>query len=170
RACAPDASRATRSRGRACAPAALIRRRAVARARGHARPIRARRNARRGPRTNRLRTRAAAPHRRPGAPEQPSTEASQVLLVRHSASAGRLYLEQLDAAVRETRTPDDQLASVHDAACADVRRERANAVVDLLRRTRPVELAVRRRDLLGVRHALLGLRDEPAVAKRVRDE
>src|SRR5918911_246685 len=55
------------------------------------------------------------------------------------------------------------------ASRSNVRRERPDPVVDLLRRARPVELAVGRADLLGVRGLTL-LWEELALGERLVDE
>src|SRR5215204_2721308 len=78
-------------------------------------------------------------------------EATLELVQRHAPAALRLHLEDLEPVVVEPRAPDDHRAAMQLSARANVRRERPDPVVQLFRRPGPVEQAVLRSDLLGVR-------------------
>src|SRR5689334_1713513 len=83
--------------------------------------------------------------------------ATEVRVVCHPPAAGGLHFERLErTALADARLPDEQVSKPR----ADVRREGADAVHELLRRRARVELAIGRRDFLRVRHAILGLRCE----------
>ena len=126
--------------------------------------------------------RTRPPRRRAGRPRSATgAAAAQRRRPRRYSSAvmrlppSRLHLEQLDAARDEQRVLARRAARARRAgggrdepARADVRRERADVVEDLLRRPRPVELAVGGGDLLGVRRALLRLRDEGRLGEAPR--
>src|SRR2546421_1242900 len=85
------------------------------------------------------------------------TTATEIRVVAHAAAAGGLHLERLESAVvGDLRAPHEQVAEPR----ADVRRERAHRVHVLARRTREVELAVGRRNLLRRRRAVFGLQRE----------
>src|SRR4051794_30218002 len=82
------------------------------------------------------------------------TAATEIRVVGHAASPGRLHLDRLEHAAVVARSPDEQLAEPR----ADVRRERTHGVHVLARRPCQVELAVLGRDLLGVGDAVVRLR------------
>src|SRR5205085_10563522 len=150
-------ARAARSRSRAGARAARFRTRAAARAHGRASRARATPTGTHGPRTRRPRTRAGR-LRRP-LPAR-SSQSAQELVVLHPPFALGLDLEELEPPVLHACPPDDEPSPFDDSARADVRRKRAHSVVQLLGRTFPDELAVRRGDLLRVRDALVRLGSE----------
>src|SRR4029453_7406458 len=87
----------------------------------------------------------------------PSAEPSQELVVAHTAPPVGLHLDRNELSVLQPRAPDRDRPPVQLASGADVRREGADPIEQLLRRSVPIELAVLRADLVGVRRALLGL-------------
>ncbi len=96
-----------------------------------------------------------------------STQAPEVLLAAHAATALRLHLEQLEPSGHERGArfgrscpPHDEHSTVDHALRANMRRERPDPVQQLRRRTVPIELAVGWAEPLCIRGALLGLGPE----------
>ena len=121
RACAPDASRASRSRDRACAPVARSRRRAAARARGRGcRGLR-------GAAENAVRVRLVLEHTQDDLVRRlyaRSSKSAQELVVRHAPLAVRLHLERLEPS---TPTRAFQIVTRPAIATPRVRRCAATA-------------------------------------------
>src|SRR5262249_35242929 len=94
-----------------------------------------------------------------------ATNSAWDLRVGHALPSFRLHLERDERAVVQPRAPDEHAAALERRPGADVRRERAYPPpgVD---RVVEVELAVGGADLLGVRHAFLGL---PRETRRRQD-
>ena len=95
------------------------------------------------------------------------TAAAEVRVVRHAAAALGLHLERLErAVVARAGLPDEQVAD--DRARADVRRERADAVDELLRRR--VRSSSRSSGAIFSAYvdAVFGLRREARLAARAR--
>src|SRR5262249_25363709 len=98
-----------------------------------------------------------------------TTNTAEELRVGHALPSFRLHLERDERTVVEPRAPDEHAAALERRPGADVRRERAYPApgVD---RVVEVELAVGRADLLGVRHAFLGLLGETRRRQDVPEE
>src|SRR6266516_3541632 len=103
------------------------------------------------------RSRAGRSRTRRDAPAHRSLQAAQELVVAHPTTSFGLDFQEPQLSVRYLRAPDDHATSVQLRLRADMRRERAASVVQLLGRAAEVEPAVFRGQLLGVGDAVLRL-------------
>ena len=122
--------------------------------------------------TRPARTRAGRPRTQRGAPPSPRScpQAAKVVLVRHRPPALRLHDLRHEASILHPRPPHRHPSTVELGLCPDVRRQRADAAQALLRIRGEIEVAVRRRELLGIRRSVVGLRPERRRSQNVVEQ